>query len=311
MSGPFELRFDETPSAALSRIVSQQALATAGNLRDDAVALERRVHETRKRFKELRAVLRLFRDALGEEQFAIENHWYRDAARELAEYRDADAIVAAIDALPPKVKKKIGRLNVQKLRRAGQHEQRAVYADSTAAAGRLENIATQLPVAAGRLTSISIGDDFTAVQSRLIATLRIGKRAMKRAFETGDSVAFHEWRKRVKDHWYHVQLLVPVGQRKLVGREQRLGKLSHVLGSHHDLDVIRRMMATAEATFTANDARRIDRILAARQRQLEKRARKIAAPLYKKSSEEMLRKAAKRWKKASRSAPELHLVASA
>src|SRR5262249_22992681 len=57
------------------------------------------VHEVRKCFKRVRAVLRLVRPELGEGVYKAENSCFRDAARPLTEVRDAKIFIETVDAL--------------------------------------------------------------------------------------------------------------------------------------------------------------------------------------------------------------------
>ena len=55
------------------------------------------MHQARKRFKELRALLRLVREPLGA-RFKLDNRRLRDVGRRLAESRDAAAMLESWDA---------------------------------------------------------------------------------------------------------------------------------------------------------------------------------------------------------------------
>lgn len=294
----FELRNEEAPLDALRRIVAEQMESTAVDLRDRKLDTAARVHASRKRFKETRALLRLFRDPLGSERFAAENHWYRDAARELADYRDADAVVAAVNALTPKVKRRLGPATMRRLRSVTRGEHRAIYRDRETADARIANIAGQLPIAAKRLNDVPVEafDGFASIKPGLLRTIRHGRRAMREAYESGNAIAFHEWRKRVKDHWYQVQLLKPLSP-KLSARDELLDDLSHILGEHHDLEVIRSIVVAAEAAFTPEEAARIDETLARRQRRLERRAKSIGTKIYGKRAVDFAKRLERRWNK--------------
>jgi hypothetical protein len=293
----YELRDDETPIEALRRIVAEQMLGTAAGLRDPAIDTARRVHDSRKRFKEIRALLRLFRDPLAE-QFALENHWYRDAARELADYRDADAVVAAVNNLSPKVKQHLGPDTMRRLRNVSRSEHRAIYRDRETAAAKIENVAAQLPVAAERLNNLSQEsfEGFASIMPGMMRTIRQGRRAMHEAYESRNAIAFHEWRKRVKDHWYQVQLLTPLSS-KLAKREKMLDKLSHILGEHHDLEVIRGVVIAAETAFAPDEAARIDEALAQRQERLARKAQSIGRKIYGQRAIDFATRLQKRWEK--------------
>jgi len=294
----YELRDDETPIEGLRRIVAEQMLGTAARLRDSAIETATRVHDSRKRFKEIRALLRLFRDPLGAEQFALENHWYRDTARELADYRDADAVVAAVNSLSPKVKQYLGPDTMRRLRNVTRSEHRAIYRDRETAAATIENVAAQLPVAAERLNGLprESFDGFASIMPGMMRTIRQGRRAMREAYESRNAIAFHEWRKRVKDHWYQVQLLTPLSSR-LARREKMLDKLSRILGEHHDLEVIRGVVIAAESAFAPDEALRIDEALARRQQRLARKARSLGRSIYGQRAVDFATRLEKRWEK--------------
>jgi hypothetical protein len=57
------------------------------------------VHESRKSFKRLRAVVRLARDGVGDETYDRENTTFRDLGRGLAEVRDREVIVDTLGAV--------------------------------------------------------------------------------------------------------------------------------------------------------------------------------------------------------------------
>ena len=83
----------EVRKAALQRIDKAiQALSV------DADGRAEGVHQARKRFKELRALLRLVREPLGA-RFKLDNRRLRDMGRRLAESRDATAMLESWDAL--------------------------------------------------------------------------------------------------------------------------------------------------------------------------------------------------------------------
>jgi hypothetical protein len=55
----------------------------------------------------------------------------------------------------------------------------------------------------------------------------------------------HEWRKRVKDHWYHIRLVEDLWTEVMAGYEKSLKELETWLGDHHNLEVLK-------ATLTAH-----------------------------------------------------------
>lgn len=283
---------------SLSSIVAQQMFAAAATLRDHEIEISSRIHETRKNIKATRAVLRLFRGAIGPKQFTIENCWYRDAARELADYRDADAAIAALASLAPAVKEELGTSMLRRLRTLARSEHRAVYRDRERAEAVIENVAAQLPVAAARLANaaMNIPLSFDSIKPGLIRTLRDGKRAMHEAVVSRNAIAFHEWRKRVKDHWYQIQRFEDVWPEELTSRNDLLNDLAHLLGEHHDLEVIRGIVTAAEEKFTAEESAAIEAALSQRQKGLARKAKSLGKKIYETRPAAFARRIRKRWK---------------
>src|SRR5437667_69853 len=108
----------------------------AGFVRDTAVRAFDLLSE---RVKEVPTALRLFHEPL-DDQFDIENRWYRDAGRDLAGYREADAVVTAIKGLSPRVRGQLGFVALRKLRSAAQQRRRAAYRDRKIAEARMASI---------------------------------------------------------------------------------------------------------------------------------------------------------------------------
>ena len=94
----FRLNRPEPLDREVRRIVRERLESAAGALAQRDENLHEGVHDARKRFKEIRAVIRLARDSLGA-RAKMENAWYRDAGRSLSGLRDAQALIEACDAL--------------------------------------------------------------------------------------------------------------------------------------------------------------------------------------------------------------------
>jgi CHAD domain-containing protein len=205
----------ETLQAAVQRIMDEQVVRARDTLADPALPAEKRVHEARKRFKEIRALLRLIRKPLGE-QFAHENAWYRDA----------DAILEALDKLG--VPQTVARRAKKKIEggRASHPPLEPIVA----------NVIDQLVVAHGRLGMWpELGSSFDEIGPGLLRAYREGRRDMK---DHSNAEELHEWRKRVKEHWYHAQLLRHLWPEMMKPYADELSALSKALGDHHDLHVL-------------------------------------------------------------------------
>ncbi len=186
------------------------------------------VHDARKRLKEIRALLRLIHAPLGV-AFRTENAWYRDIAQELSAARDAEAILEAIKRLISATDDPVLRDALKRAKRRLARRRKASVST--------EALLSRLGYARARLADWPVlEDDFDATLSDgLRRTLSAGRKALARALENRAPEDFHELRKRVKDHWYHTQLLTPAWPLVLKGHGRGVERLSDLLGEQHDL----------------------------------------------------------------------------
>lgn len=257
----YAIQREETVPAAVRRIMDEQLVRAREQLMDAANPLDKRVHDARKRFKETRALIRLVRDPLGD-QYTVENAWFRDVGRDLAAARDADAVLEALQKLelPDNI-----RSNVQ--------EQLEAHRDAMPRAeleARVVKVLDQLVVAQARVGMWpELDDSFAAIARGLLRTYRSGRRSMRDAHTPEE---LHEWRKRVKEHWYHMQLLRHVWPEMMKPWAAVLETLSRALGDHHDLVVLRGRAGDPPPELT--------QAIDARQKALEEQAREIGRRLY-------------------------------
>ncbi|HMJ62252.1 MAG TPA: CHAD domain-containing protein, partial [Bryobacteraceae bacterium] len=71
---------------------------------------------------------------------------------------------------------------------------------------------------------------------------RRGRKALNRARKNGIAQNYHDFRKRVKDHWYHMRLLG-----SLAARTASLKELETWLGEHHNLAVLQEKLGDNES----------------------------------------------------------------
>lgn len=260
---------------AIPRIILGRIAAAAEQLNDEASTPEDRVHDARKRFKEIRAALRLVREPLGE-HFEHENAWFRDRGHELALLRDADAIIEAIDSLADRTEGFHERRVIRSVRRRLHRARRQVR--QRGARQPIAEVFTQLPVARARVTLWPpLPDHFSAIAAGLHQTYGDGRRAFHQAHENPSPERLHEWRKRVKDHWYHAQILRHADPSFMKPYRERLEQLSAALGDRHDLDVLRSRVAP---TLDSRDEKVLAAILDRRSAELTGTALILGNAIY-------------------------------
>lgn len=222
----------ETVEAGIRRIAGEEIDAVITVIADNTVTEEETVHEARKRCKELRGLVRLVRPAM-EETYRFENGFFRDEARRLSHLRDAEVIIQAFDTIASSLS------NPGVIRDRLEQQKKAIEQDDTSPRKKLAQFRQNMAEARERVENWRLDDNsVAAVLSGLKKTYRRGRKAMAVAWEKRSDEALHEWRKRVKYHWYHLCLLAPVWEPVLEALQNEAHHLSDLLGDDHDLAVL-------------------------------------------------------------------------
>jgi CHAD domain-containing protein len=247
---------------------------------------EEAVHEARKDLKKLRALLRMARGELGESRFARENACFRDAGRELAAARDNDVMLATLEALD------IPAGPGWELRKAIQaHRGRNGDGSRHAAAA---GVVAMLHEARGRVDNWPLErDSFDALKDGLERTYRRGRRDFKAVRASPSVEGLHEWRKRVKELWYHHTLLRPLWPPVMEAVGDEAHELAERLGDDHDLAMlsawVREHAAADPEFFEAVERRRSE---------LQAQAMSLGARLYADRPSAYVRRLRRLWKAA-------------
>jgi CHAD domain-containing protein len=239
------------------------------------------VHQARKRFKELRALLRLVREPLGA-RFKLDNRRLRDMGRCLAESRDAAAMLESWDALARTdqslfVGDAFRQIRLQLQQRAAPEGEvhSGFEADVAQVLGELRALIQD--VQHWKLP----GKGFGLLADGIRRTYTDGVRDLARAEKDGSDELLHEWRKRVKDHWYHCQLLSPCWPDALESRAEQLKQVADALGDDHDLAVMTQLMQDEPELFGPPETRDVlQRCIEQRRAQLQQRALRLGRRLY-------------------------------
>ncbi len=279
MAYVFEVQ--ETVPQGVNRVVLEQIDGAINDLTSDAIDPHEGVHEARKRFKMIRAVLRLIRDELGE-AYTKEGVEFRQFGKKLSAIRDAEAMIETFDKLQADV---TGRLDAETF---------AVVRDKLI--GRREIIADEEEDLAQRVVEVVAGlreahdrvafwplthNSFEAIGPGLRRIYAQGRSLSSKAYQQTHADLFHEWRKRVKDHWYHSRLLREIWPEVMDGHIEALHRLSQLLGDDHDLVVFRALLTTSPETFGGADTVRVlQSIVEQRQQALRAAAHPIGERIY-------------------------------
>jgi CHAD domain-containing protein len=289
------LRGSEALTEALQRMALGQVDRAIELLSRDAA--ENAVHESRKALKRLRALLRLLDGVLPEDGLARDDALLRDCARRLSQTRDAEVRLSTLELLIECHPRKLDGRGMKRLRRRLRSEQRRSASHSASQrrlrakaladlyAFRASAAAWQLPEHGG----------LELFEAQLRRVYRDGRRRYSRAARgKGERTrTLHDWRKRVKDLRYALEMLErhpPAGDRaralrRLAGRADELGEM---LGEEHDLAMLSAWIASSgkrggrHGDKVPRPTRRaLQKLIERRRKALRRQALREGARLYK------------------------------
>lgn len=273
----FELETDESVEAGIKRIVDEQLASALKDLRNgDAKKADAAVHACRKRLKRIRAIVRLVREELGEEVFAIENASFRDAGGSLSEARDAAVLVKTLDGL----KTSVDGAAFKGARKKMLARRRAVAKRVLEAGNGLEAVAEQVESARQRVAGWAISrDGWDALRQGLKGIYGEARAAYERAEVGGEAELFHDWRKRVKDLWHQSEVLEGIWPVVMQEMAEQFHALADILGDEHDLSVLKAVLE-AEALARAEEVSPAVDVAEAHRAILQRNAKSLGARIF-------------------------------
>lgn len=234
---PYRLKkSDDSVEQAVRRIAVEQMARAVGEIDETDLSIDETVHQVRKRCKKVRGLIRLVRPVF--DRYSAENEVFRDAARLLSPLRDGRTVIETYDALVGNYDRQIERSAFASIRRRLTLQYKETCADTDVDRIMAQARATMLDGQA-RASEWKLDEDsYVAVSGGLRKTYKRARKAMAKASRGRTADAFHEWRKRVKYHWYHARLLEASRPPMIDPHAAGADRLSDVLGEHHDLAVM-------------------------------------------------------------------------
>jgi CHAD domain-containing protein len=271
---PYRLRAGESVRLGVRRVIREQIDSaieelTDGKDRDEAI------HDARKCVKRSRGALRLVRFDLGK-QFHQENAVFRDIGRRLSELRDAQALLEVLDDIAKRYKHPLPSI------RKGLEERKRRFEEATDVPSVVEQTIVCLKQAREWMSHWPLhSNGFAAVAPGLGGTYRAGRDALAAAYSDPTPENFHEWRKRAKDHWYHIRLLENLWTPVMHTYESSLKSLEQCLGDDHNLEVLHTaIQASPELFSNERELTTLKHLADTFREELRTEARKIGERIY-------------------------------
>jgi CHAD domain-containing protein len=230
----------------LERVAREQVDRALRELADPKVDRHAAIHEARKGAKRLRALLRLARAGIGDDLWRRENRAIRDAAKDLSGPRDAEALLETYARLRARFAGEVDWRRLAGVRRALVARREQLAADGTLPR-RIAAFGEELRAVRDRLPCWPLaGLGFDELAPGFERAYRRGRKAMRAIEAAPSDERFHAWRKRAKDHRYHLELLRDLWPAQVKARRGEVRTLGDLLGDEHDLSVLRATLAASE-----------------------------------------------------------------
>lgn len=253
------------------------------------------VHDARKALKKERALLRLVRGAISSGTRRRQNAALRDCAKRLSGTRDADVMLETIDALCQRYAGQLLEPTFAALREqlAGQGE---TAREALMGSGVIAEVSGQLHAIRSEMSGLELRKSgWSAIEPGLERGYRRGAKAMRTARRTRTAENLHQWRKRVKDLWYHLLLLEETAPHAVSGYADDAHLLSDLLGDDHDLAVLAETLESVRGEV-AVDVEAVLSLIATRREQLQGEAFLLGARVYAESPKHFNRRLHRYWK---------------
>jgi hypothetical protein len=240
----------------LQRVADEELSAAQAELR--ALGKEdigEAIHEARKHFKKLRALVQLLKEAIGPKGVREEQTFYRDAGRIFHRLRDAQAQAAALEKLTGRFFEKRRPLVVLAVRRIlsteEQRARRALEKDSVR-----EGVLASLCEARQRVAKWELEDyRWKDLRRSYRRSYRRAREAWRQACGEPKPRLLHDWRRRTKDLYYHLCLAHSAAPDYLDEVTSELEILSEFLGDDHDLVGLRKLIESHRRQVPGGQAR--------------------------------------------------------
>lgn len=288
----YTFQIDEHAGRAARRVALEQLELARADLTASAQPVAFRVHEFRKRGKKLRALVRLVRaDFPG---YKAANRLFGNLGRELCDVRDARIMTDLADQLLAATGSPAGGEWPVARHFREQCERAEEDALATLEVLRRETAAASAAVSDWALDAVTID----TVTAGVAMTLERACNAYAAARTEATPDAFHDLRKRCKDHWYHLGLLAAMLPQRLKPRTGKFGALCTLLGLSQDHSVLLAHMAALPGSLLAGeDAACLLHGAATARDRLHARILTTAEPLLDVDPERLAARIGRQWKK--------------
>jgi len=250
----YRINVDESISHAIRRIAREQIDKAIAEVDSPKIDSHETVHQIRKRCKKIRGLIRLVRPHM-KETYEVENVWYRKSAERLSFVRDAQSLIETYDLLMDHYNDEVDRQSFGPIRRKLTLRLNKVSEDEVGLQDQLATFKERMEEGRERIPYWQLDElEPQDLVDGLTKTYGRACEAAITAYKKPSADRFHDWRKRVKYHWYHMRVVRPIWEREVSARSKDSDALGNLLGNDHDLTVFRKTLSKESDDFSNEEA---------------------------------------------------------
>jgi len=277
----FRLEKNESLADGIKRVGIERLESAASELKKEEDK-EKSIHSTRKKFKEIRALLRLIRDPIGEERYQDENAFFRDAGREFAGLRDNTVILEMLEALQTHVREESLKEGFQHIITSFAADQEQQLHRLTEEEGLMKKMYQWVQEGKDHILNWPIeGDHFDLIRAGMQRVYKRGYQAINQAYQAPSIDNFHELRKRTKYLWLQTAFLCNLWPEILEAYANQYHLLSDILGNDHDMGLVIESVENDKLPIPSGDMKKtIQKTAEAERKKLEGQAYPVLLKAY-------------------------------
>lgn len=250
------------------------------------------VHDIRKRLKKLRALARMVRDEMGENNYKEINIFFRDLGRELSDFRDLTAHLETTNLLQERYGHFLYVNFFRTITSQIENEREVMEAQLKERNFFSEHLVAKLEYAKKDLVKWPVtSNDIQVILPSIERVYKRGRKALKKSYKDPTKENFHEWRKRVKYLWYQTLLLQETWPQFFETMEAEIHNLADYLGDDHDLMVFQQKIKSDEISLKDDKhAELMEAIILQYSKALRDNARTLGELIYTESPEDFTKR---------------------
>lgn len=228
------------------KVALSQLKKSIEEIEDNSLCMDKKIHQLRKRCKKMRGFLRIIRPQLQISGiYDAQNQYFKEIAKQFSAIRDQKMLKETFKKIVFKYSLDERRY-VQILQSIeAMKVQDAISVQNHFALYRAEFEENRKNIQQYRLKE----KGSKALDKGIKKGYKKASKLKKKAYKTQSDKDFHQWRKWVKYHWYHMRLIKKNEECALDLRVKLLGNLADILGEEHDLSIFKSFIQDVKCEY--------------------------------------------------------------